>query len=224
MEAMNMVDEVKKEAIVAEVLTIEQIQEKMGLATAAKDWKLVSKLAQSLVKAEADQKALELKLKQDALVAVTGSVGKLFDTLVGFLVGGNAPDATEVDSFADAILALNGTELDKADGVWYMQEFGNENGKSIRLMKGAVKEKAVKAAGDGTTKAPSASGKKFNVTTEELITEVGEASVFGDGQNGTVKAASAYTGQTIKAAYDSSTDKNWRYGIRTALLKATNRA
>ena len=220
-----MADEIKVD-VKQEVkpLTIEEIQNLMGEATAKKDWKAVSKLAQSLVKAEADAKATELKAKQDALAAVTGGVMALLDKVVDFLTGGDPPDAAEVDEFAETLLALTGKELDSADGVWYSNDFSAEAGhaKSMRLMKGAVKEAKPKADGTGKT-ASTGGGKKFDVSTEAMITEVGEASIFGDGQNETVKAGSAYAGQAVKAAYDSSTDKNWRYGIRTALLKATGR-
>lgn len=215
-----MADEVKVET----KLTIEQIQEQMADATGKRDWKQLSKLANMLVKAEAEQKAAEVKAKQEALAQITGSVGDLFNGLVKFLVGGQSPDATEVDEYCDKILALSGTELDKADGVWYSNDFSAESGHatSIRLMKGQAKEAKPKAEGQAKTSG-GGGGKKFDVKTEDMITEVGESAVLGDGQNGTIKAGSAYVGKTVKEAWDASTDKNWRYGLRTILLKHTGR-
>jgi hypothetical protein len=215
-----MVEEIKVEA---KVLTIEEIQLQMTDATAKKDWKLVSKLAQSLVKAEADAKGAEQKAKQEALAGMTTTVKSMFDKLVQFLTAGKEPDATEVDEFANALLELDGVELDKADGVWYSNDFSAESGHAItcRLMKGQAKEAKPKVAGEKATS--TGGGKKYDISTEDLINEVGAESIFGDGTNATVKAGSAYSGKAVKSAYDESTDKNWRYGIRTALLKATNR-
>ena len=203
-----------------EAPTIEQLQAQITDAATNKDYKLVSKLAQQLVKTEADVKAKELKAKQDALAAITGEVGKLFNSLVGMLTSGQAVDFETATNFQEKIEAIKGTELDAADGVWYSNDFGVESGHAvnIKLMKGSTKAASGerKSSGGGV-------GKKFDVTTEEMIAEVGEDAVFGDGTNGSIKAGSAYAGLTTKEAWDKSSDKNWRYTMRTYLLKHTNR-
>ena len=215
-----------EDTIVVESKSIEEqiaeLEAKVTEAAVAKDYKQVGKLAQQLNKLQADAKAQEQKVKQDALVAVTASVGSMFDTVVKFLTGGQGPDATEVDEFADKLLALAGTELDKADGVWYANDFSAESGhaKSIRLMKGQAKaaSKGPKAEGEKATSTATGAGQKYSVKTEELMTELGDM-ILGDGSNGTIKAGAAYAGKTVKAAQEESTDKNWRYGLRVALLK-----
>jgi hypothetical protein len=215
-----MADEVVAEVAVKSIEEqIAELEAKVTEAAVAKDYKLVGKLAQQLNKLQADQKGAEQKAKQDALVKVTGSVGEMFTKLVSFLTGGQSPDATEVDEFAESILNLEGTELDKADGVWYANDFSAESGHatSIKLMKGQTKAKEPKAPGEAKATG-TGGGQKYSVKTEDLIAELGDMTL-GDGTEGTIKAGSAYAGMTVKAAQESSTDKNWRYGLRIALLK-----
>lgn len=90
---------------------------------------------------------------------------------------------------------IDSGELDKADGIWFSYDFG-EKTPVVRLMKTA--QKAVRTGGGGT-------GKKFDVSTETLLEKYGTQE-YKDGM-------------TFQQAYESSTDKNWRYGIRTKLLK-----
>ena len=87
-------------------------------------------------------------------------------------------------------------ELDLADGIWYANDFG-EKLVTCRLMKTAAKAKTGGGGGGG--------GKKFSVSTNELLEK------FGDQEY--------KDGATFKAAWESNTDKNWRYAIREALLK-----
>lgn len=110
--------------------------------------------------------------------------------------------ALEVDVKAVIMTALrpyiNSGKLDKADGVWFSYDFG-EKLETIRLSKVATKAaKTGGSTGGGT-------GKKFAVSTTDLLAKYG-TEVYKDGQS-------------FQVAFDSNTDKNWRYGIREALLK-----
>ena len=89
-------------------------------------------------------------------------------------------------------------ELDSADGIWYTQDFG-EKLITCRLLKAAPK--AERKAGT-----PGGTGKKFAMSTTDLMAKHG-GEVYKDGQ-------------TFQAAWDSNSDKNFRYAIREALLKA----
>ena len=85
-------------------------------------------------------------------------------------------------------------DLDAADGIWYSYDFG-EQAPVVRLMK--TQPRAVRAGGGG--------GKRFDVSTDEMLSRHG-AEEYKDGL-------------TFQQAYESSTDKNWRYAIRQKLLK-----
>jgi len=86
-------------------------------------------------------------------------------------------------------------ELDAADGIWYSYDFG-EASPVVRLMK--TQPRAARAGGGG-------GGKKFDISTDDMLARHGEEE-YKDGM-------------TFRQAYDSSTDKNWRYAIRQKLLK-----
>ena len=101
----------------------------------------------------------------------------------------------------DAILKaikpfVDGGKLDIADGIWFTMDFGDKS-QSIRLMKNQAKKAS---GGNGGGK-----GKKFDVDTTELLERFGSDD-YKDGM-------------TYAQAWESNTDKNWRYGIRTSLLK-----
>lgn len=100
-------------------------------------------------------------------------------------------------AIVDAIQPLvDSGQLDAADGVWFTYDFG-EQAPTVRLMKTTTR--TPRAGGGGT-------GKKFDVSTDDMLARHGYET-YKD------------TGMTIKAAYDSNTDKNWRYAIRQKLLK-----
>ncbi len=86
-------------------------------------------------------------------------------------------------------------ELDEADGIWYTNDFG-EKLVTCRLMKTQAKAKTSGGGGGG---------KKFSVTTEEMLEKFG-GETYKDGKS-------------FKEAWDSNTDKNFRYAIRETLLK-----
>ncbi len=86
-------------------------------------------------------------------------------------------------------------ELDVADGIWYSFDFG-EQAPVVRLMK--TQPRAARAGGGG-------GGKKFDISTDDMLARHGQEE-YKDGLN-------------FQQAYESSTDKNWRYAIRQKLLK-----
>ena len=86
-------------------------------------------------------------------------------------------------------------DLDVADGIWYSYDFG-EQAPVVRLMKTAPR--AARAGGGG-------GGKKFDISTNDMLTRHGQEE-YKEGLN-------------FQQAYESSTDKNWRYAIRQRLLK-----
>jgi len=86
-------------------------------------------------------------------------------------------------------------DLDAADGVWFSFDFG-EKAPVVRLMKTAPRQ--ARAGGGG-------GGKKFDISTDDMLAKHGQEQ-FNDGL-------------TFQQAYESSTDKNWRYNIRQQLLK-----
>ena len=86
-------------------------------------------------------------------------------------------------------------DLDVADGIWFSYDFG-EAAPVVRLMKTAPR--AARAGGGG-------GGKKFDISTDDMLSKHGTEE-YKDGL-------------TFQQAYESSTDKNWRYAIRQKLLK-----
>ena len=99
-------------------------------------------------------------------------------------------------AYLDAVTPFidDGT-LDPADGIWISHDFG-EQAPTVRLTKTATR----------TPKAGGGTGKKFDVSTTDLLTKYG-AEPYKE------------TGMTFSEAYQSNTDKNWRFAIRSALLK-----
>ena len=87
-------------------------------------------------------------------------------------------------------------DLDAADGIWYSYDF-EEKAPVVRLMKTAPRAARQGGGGGG--------GKKFDISTTDMLARHGEEE-FKDGLN-------------FRQAWESSTDKNWRYAIRQKLLK-----
>ena len=85
-------------------------------------------------------------------------------------------------------------QLDAADGIWYAYDFGEAEA-TVRLTKTATR---TRTGGGGT-------GKKFDISTEDMLSRHGDEA-YKDGM-------------TFRQAYESNTDKNWRYAIRQKLLK-----
>ncbi len=147
---------------------------------------------------------LEIALKSKDFKAVAAASRKL-DTAV------KAKEKAELDvkraaldAMTDEVKAaihkvikpiVEAGKLDAADGIWYSYDFG-EQAPTVRLMKSAPR--AARAGSGG-------GGKKFDISTDDMLARHGQEE-YKDGLN-------------YRQAYESSTDKNWRYAIRQKLLK-----
>lgn len=172
-----MADETTVTTTTEEPKTQAQLMEEMNKAVASGDYKAVAKVASELVKFQKAAEQAELEAKTKALEAISQEVKTAIEKAVQKLVDSG--------------------KLDQADGIWYTNDFG-EKLTTIRLMKSAPKAKTSTGTGGGA-------GKKFSVTTAELLEKFG-ADEYKDGQS-------------YQTAWDSNTDKNWRYAIRESLLK-----
>lgn len=154
-----------------------QLLAEMKAATDAGNWKAVSKISSEIAKMVTAQEKFELDKKQAAVAKLTIDV------------------KAKVDKFIQSMIDTK--ELDNCDGVWFSYDFGDK-ASSMRLTKTATRAKGTGGTGGG-------GGKKFAISTGELLTKHG-ASVWKDGQ-------------TYQQVYDSNTSGNSRYVVRCALLK-----
>jgi hypothetical protein len=151
-----------------------ELRAMLDKAYASKDWKEISKVAQEINKHEKAKEAAEKEKFLKDLEAKTEKVKVAITKAVKPLVDSG--------------------ELDKADGIWFTQDFG-EKLVACRLTKTAPR----KGGGGG------GGGKKFDVSTEDLLDKYG-GEQYKDGK-------------TFKQAFDEDADKNKRYSVRQALLK-----
>jgi hypothetical protein len=183
--------------------TKEELLVKLQQAMTAGDFRQIAKIGAELASFQRSQEAVEREAKEKAILT----------TVQGFRVA--------IEQFCDEYIKEH-DEMDLADGIWIKWDFEEPRAvgmnPEVKLLKG---KSAAKQAGD-KPKSTGSTGKVFNVKTEDMIAEVGEA-VFGNGEAGTIKAADKFAGKTPAAAYAESTDGNWRYQIRVALLKHTAR-
>lgn len=165
----------EQSAAVEPELTIEQLMASMQDAISANDFKAVSQISRKI---DTRNRAIE-KAALDEKRAREGEVAQI---VLSAYLGAVNPliDEGITDSF---------------DGIWITHDFGEQQ-PTCRLMKTATK---TRSSGNG------GAGKKFDVSTEDMLSRHGEE-VYKDGI-------------TFRQAYDSNTDKNWRYAIRTKLLK-----
>ena len=176
-----MVKETKESAAIPEQpvaepeLTIEQLMAQMQDAISANDFKAVSQISRKI---DTRNRAIE-KSALDEKRAMAEQVGQSVVSAIMEVVQPLVDDGT----------------LDNFDGIWFTNDFGEQQ-PTIRLVKTATK---TRSSGNGGT------GKKFDVSTEDMLSRHGDE-VYKDGA-------------TFNSAYQSNTDKNWRYAIRTKLLK-----
>ena len=156
-------------------LTIEQLMAQMQDAISANDFKAVSQISRKI---DTRNRAIE-KSALDEKRAMADEVGNTVMSAIMEVVQPLVDDGT----------------LDNFDGVWFTNDFGEQQ-PTIRLVKTATKQRS---SGNG------GGGKKFDVSTEDMLSRHGEE-VYKDGV-------------TFSVAYQSNVDKNWRYAIRMKLLK-----
>lgn len=156
-------------------LTAEQLVEQMQAAITANDFKAVSQISRKI---DMQNRAIE-KAALDEKRAKA-------DQMSGHVLA----------QYLEAVQPLiDNKELDAFDGIWISHDFG-EKVPTCRLMKTATK---ARSSGNG------GAGKKFDISTEDMLSRHGEE-VYKDGM-------------TFSTAYQSNVDKNWRYAIRMKLLK-----
>jgi len=162
-------------AVEVKAPTEAELKAELDKAYKSGDWKAIAKVAGEIAKFEKAKESAEHEKVLKALEAITEEVKKAVQKVI--------------QPFIDA------KKLDKADGIWFVQDFG-EKLVTCRLTKSAPR-KAGTGGGGG--------GKKFDVSTEDLLAKFGDTE-YKDGV-------------TFKAAHEATTDKNKRYAIREALLK-----
>ena len=168
-------EQVAQEPIAQEPITQDQLMSQLQAALTKGDFKEVAKVSRAIDSLAKQAEKAELAIKQQALQGIIDSVKSAI-----------------MDSLSPMI---ESGELDAADGIWFSYDFG-EQAPTLRLSKTASRART--STGGGT-------GKKFDISTDDLITKYG-SQMFNDELS-------------FKEAWDTSTDKNWRYGIRKKLLK-----
>mgnify|MGYP001594877772 CR=1 FL=1 len=171
-----MADKAKVEAVVSTPEPTEaELMASLEAALKSKDFKAVAAASRKLDTAVKAKEKTELEVKHKALDAMIESVKAAISKAVKPLVDSG--------------------KLDAANGIWYSYDFG-EQAPVVRLLKSQPKARTSSGGGGG---------KKFDVSTDDMLTRHGSEE-FRDGM-------------TLQQAYESSTDKNWRFAIRKKLLQ-----
>lgn len=161
-------------------LTKDELIAKMQEAINSGYFKEVSKISREIDKLASTEEKAEQDAKLAVLVSVEDGIKSAFGKVVQKVI----------DSLDDATLKL-------MDGVWYTQDF-ESNLVTCKLAKKGV---TVRKGGGGGV------GKRFAVTTEELLAKHGE------------RIADETTGKTFNELWAEDTGKNSRYQVRVKLLK-----
>ncbi len=160
-----------------QVKSQDELLAEMKVATDAGDWKAVSKISSAIAKMVAVGEKAEKDAKLEAIKGLTEKVKATIDKAVQKIVESG--------------------ELDAAEGIWYVNDFG-EKLTSCRLLKSAQR----KGGGGGV-------GKKLSITTTDLLKDYGDQVIEGGD----------LAGMTFKAAYEGNTDGNFRYKLRMKMAK-----
>jgi hypothetical protein len=154
-----------------------QTQLKQAINADKPDWKAIAKISDEIGKLQRAVDTAERDAKLKELETVTLEVKAVIEKALKVLTDAG--------------------KLDKADGVWYSHDFGDKL-TTCKLMKPT---KATKGTGGG-----GGTGKKFDITTTDLLAKHGGAQYSN-------------SGMTCQQAHDADTNGNKRYLIRKAMLK-----
>lgn len=157
-------------------MTQKELMAKLQDAITASDFKQVAKISKEIAAAQAEQEKTEKERTATERVTLVEAIRKDFKAFL--------------KQYKDPIGAVYG------DGLWCAWNPDNqENPLEVRITKKSVR------AGGGV----GGGGKKFSITTEELLSKHGSAEYK--------------EGVTCQEAYDSDTAGNARYKVRVKMLK-----
>ena len=154
----------------------EELIAQMQEAINSGDFKAVSQISSKINKLAVSEEKLELEAKQSVVAELTLKVKGIVDKAVQKLIDAG--------------------EMDEADGVWYTNDF-EETLTTCKLLKKAVKARTTTGGG---------AGKKYDITTEQLLEKHGTE-------------IDPKSGKTYQELWNENTDKNSRYQSRIKLLK-----
>jgi hypothetical protein len=189
----------ERTGIITPVRTVEVVDSEFKAAVDAKDYALIAKLSKEMGKLQADA---EKAKREQALAGRAELTGKI---------------KAKIDAFMQKL--VDSKALDGCDGIWYTNDFGSTE-TSLRLF--ADEKPKRKSSGTG---ASTGSGKKFSITTKELLEKHGNEAV---GESAGKDLAYTVNGVTISWNADTtwnemsqkSTNGNWQYfKVRIPLLK-----
>ena len=178
------------------VKTMEQLMAE-GLAAFQKgDMKAVKEIATAINKITVSEEKAKKEAIQTKLAGLTDKVKSIIDKALTRIIDSG--------------------ELDGADGIWYAQDFG-EKLTTCKLTKAAARK-----AGTGAAKPYVTDSRK----TDELLAAYGEAAMYDKDTVAMIAKVETTVpaGMSLNEAYKLSTDGNWRFRIRTTLLKIANKA
>ena len=164
----------------APIVTKESLMAELTAAMASNDWQSVAKIGASIAKYEATIKRQEREKLETEVIEVAELI------------------KIDIESVIESY--LDNPILEKCAGVWYSYDFGTGL-KAIRLLSPNVSKSSTKATGSA-----GSVGKKFDVTTDALLSQFGDE-LYKD------------SGMTASDFHKSTTDGNKRYILRTWLLK-----
>jgi len=189
----------ERTGIITPVRTAEIVDVEFKAAVDAKDYALIAKLSREMAKLQADAE----KAKREQALA---GRAELTDKV-----------KAKVDAFMQKL--IDSKVLDGCEGIWYANDFGSTE-TSLRLF--ADERPKRKSSGTGTS---TGSGKKFSVTTKELLEKHGNEVV---GESAGKELSYTVNGVAISWTVDTtwnemsqkSTNGNWQYyKVRVPLLK-----